>query len=395
MPLPSPFHARTAELCTSYRWKEWAGFHAVCSFDTCHEREYVALRHAAGLLDVTPLYKYRVAGPDAARFLARVTSRDVTRLKVGQVGYGCWCDEGGKVLDDGTVARLDETSFRVTSADPSYGWLVENALGWDVTIEDVSRELAALALQGPNARAVLDEASDGAAQGLGFFRLGRASIGGVALEVTRTGYTGDLGYELWMPADGALRVWDALLAAGRPHGLEPMGLDALDVARIEAGFILLGVDYRSARRCLIDVQKSSPFEIGLGWTVHLDRDPFVGQAALRREAEAGSAWGLAGLELDYEELEDLYERYDLPVQLPAGASRLPVPVYDGPQQIGYATSSTWSPLLKRSIALASLRRPWAEVGRRVAVEVTIEYERRRVSAEVVRRPFFDPERKRA
>jgi aminomethyltransferase len=395
MPQPTPFHPRTAELCTSLLYKEWAGYYAVRSYDVCHSREYFAFRHAAGLLDVTPLFKYAVRGKDAAAFLARVWAKDVSRLAVGRVTYGCWCDDDGKVLDDGTLTRLDERAYRMTSADPSRAWLERNAAGFEVEIEDQSHSLAALALQGPNSCGVLSRACGEDLTGLRFFHHRRARIAGADVEVTRTGYTGDLGYEVWIPNAGALAVYDALLAAGAPLGLEPAGLDALDVTRIEAGFILMGVDYKSARRCLAEGQKSSPYEIGLGWAVELDRDPFVGQAALRREAARGPRWQVRGVEIDWRELEELYDRAGLPTELPLAAYRSSIPIYRDSQQVGYATSGAWSPTLKRNLALATLGSEAAVAGTRLSIEQTVEYQRHRVTCTVADTPFFDPERKRA
>ena len=394
MPIPSPFHPRTEPLCASYRWKDWAGYCAVCRFDTSLEREYLAFRQAAGLIDVTPLFKYEVYGPDAAALLARMMVRDIRRLKVGRVTYCCWCDDAGKVIDDGTVSRLEEDYYRVTAADPTYHWLARLSRGLEVTVEDSSRRLGALALQGPTSRDILRRCSDADLEGLKFFGATRARLDGVEVWITRTGYTGDLGYEIWVENDGALALWDALVDAGRPFGIEPAGLDALDVARIEAGFIMLHVDYYSAPKVVLESRKSFPYEIGLGWTVHLDRQPFVGQTALRAVQRRGPAWRLVGLEMSWEELEALYDSYGLPPKLPAGASRDPLPVFAHGRQVGRATSHTWSPLLKKSLALASVESGHARPGTRLQIEHTVEYERRRVSATVVETPFFDPERKR-
>lgn len=395
MPLPTPFHPRTAALCSSLRWKSWAGYHAVCSFDVHHEAEYYAVRHGAGLLDVSPLFKLDVRGRDAGAFLSYVTARDITRLKPGQVGYGCWCDDDGKVLDDGTVTCFGAGEYRVTSADPSWSWLVRHAGGFDVTVEDVSSQLAALALQGPRSREILAAVCGSEVASLGFFRAARLRSGPLEIDVTRTGYTGDLGYELWVPPRHALPLWDALMEAGAHHGLLPMGLDALDLCRIEAGFILMGVDYVSARRALTAARKSSPYEIGLGWTVHAEREPFLGQAALRRELRDGSDWSLVGLVIDWDELEALYDGFGLPPSLPSAAWRTAVPVYlPGGRQVGQATSGAWSPTLKQNLALASVRAPHGLPGTRLQIEVTVEYERRRVTAHVVKPPFFDPPRKK-
>ncbi len=394
MPVPSPFHERTAPLCRSLRWKDWAGYAAVCSYDTTHEREYFAFRETAGLLDVSPLFKYEVEGPDAAALLKRMMVRDVGKLAVGRVGYSCWCDDAGKVVDDGTVARLDDDHFRVTAADPTLHWLQAVGRGFRATIEDSSARLAALALQGPTSRAILAAASDADLDALRFFGTTRARIDTLDVWITRTGYTGDLGYEIWVERGGALRLWDALMAAGRPHGIEPAGLDALDVTRIEAGFVLLGVDYYSAPKVVLESRKSSPFELGLGWTVHLDRAPFVGRDALAAEKARGSEWALVGLEVSWEALEALYESYGLPPSLPATARRDGLPVYSGARQVGKVTSHTWSPLLKKYVALASVLASHAATGRVLEMEHTVEYERRRVPARVVATPFFDPERKR-
>jgi len=394
MPVPTPFHERTAPLCRSLRWKDWAGYAAVCSYDTTHDREYFAFRESAGLLDVSPLFKYEVEGPDAAALLARMMVRDVSKLGVGRVGYSCWCDDAGKVIDDGTVTRLEEQRFRVTAADPTLHWLQAVGRGFRATIEDSSARLAALALQGPTSRDILRAASDADLDALRFFGATRARIDALDVWITRTGYTGDLGYEVWVERDGALALWDALMAAGKPYGIEPAGLDALDVTRIEAGFVLLGVDYYSAPKVVLEARKSTPFEIGLGWTVHLDRGPFVGRAALAAEKARGSAWALVGLEVSWEALEALYESYGLPPSLPATARRDGLPVYAGGKQVGKVTSHTWSPLLKKYVALASVLAGHAAQGTVLEMEHTVEFERRRVPAAVVPTPFFDPERKR-
>ena len=394
MPVPSPFHERTRPLCVSYRWKDWAGYAAVCSYDTSHEREYFAFRESAGLLDVSPLHKYEVYGPDAERLLGRMMVRDVGKLKPGRVGYTCWCDDAGKVIDDGTVARLDADRFRVTSADPAFWWLHTLARGLRVTVEDSSERLAALALQGPTSREVLRAASDADVDALKFFSIRRARLDGLDVWISRTGYTGDLGYEVWVERDDAVRLWDALMAAGRPHGIEPAGLDALDMTRIEAGFILLGVDYYSAPKVVLEARKSSPYEIGLGKLVALDRGPFVGRDELRAESLRGSAWTLVGLEVSWEALESLYDSFSLPPNLPPRASREGLPVYLGDRQVGKATSHTWSPVLKKYIALASVETKHATIGSAVDLEHTVEFERRRVPATIVQTPFFDPERKR-
>ena len=394
MPRPTPFHARTAALCTSLRWKEWAGYYAVCSFDTSFEREYMAYRHSAGLLDVSPLQKLDVRGRDAARFVSYVSTRDAEKLAVGRVVYGPWCDGDGWVVDDGTITKKAPDHFRLTTADPSYAWFSRLARDFAVALEDETDETAALALQGPTARAVLCEACGEDLAGLRFFRWRRASIGGVAVEITRTGYTGDLGYELWVPAAEALRVWDVLLEVGLAHGLEPAGLDALDVARVEAGFLLQGIDYTSARRALTRAQKRTPWELGLGWGVELEREGFLGEAALR--ASAGRPrWQFVGLVYDWPALEAAWERRELSVSVGSGAWRGSLAVWSDLEQVGHATSGAWSPICKQKLALASVRPSWADLGRELAIDVTIDHQSQRTPVRVAARPFFDPERKRS
>jgi len=391
----TPFHSRTAALVRGHTWRHWAGYVVPASFDPIHDLEYAAIRGTAALIDVTPLFKYRIRGPGAAALLDRIVTRDVARCKVGQVLYTPWCDAEGKVLDDGTVTRLEEDRFRLTSAHPNLRWLHQNAVGIDAVIEDETFDTAALSLQGPAAREVLKAVADRDLTKLKFFRAVEARLNGVPATITRTGYTGDLGYEVWVQNGEAEALWDLLVAAGEPLGLLPTGLLAMDVARIEAGLILIDVDYVSARRALIERQKSSPFELGLGWTVAKDKAPFVGQRALEKERARGSAWALRGLVVDWDALEELYADVGLPPQVPAAPWRTSAPVYVGGRQVGYATSGCWSPLLKKSLALAHLETPYAEFGTEVELEVTVEHRRRRARAIVTKTPFFDPERKRS
>jgi aminomethyltransferase len=396
MPIPTPFHERTSALCTSLFYKDWAGYHSVRSFDTTHEREYFAIRHATGLIDVTPLYKYEVYGPDAPAFLSRIMVRNIAKLDVGRVCYLCWCDADGKVIDDGTVSRLDEDYFRVTSTEANLGWFLRHAVGYRVTVEESSRRIAVLALQGPTSRDILKSVSDADLEALRFFRLTRARVGGSEAVITRTGYTGDRGYEVWVESRLALPLWDALMEAGHPHGLEPAGLDAMDVTRVEAGFLLNGVDYFNANHCLVEARKSTPFELGLGWAVHLKRRPFNGSAALRREKKRGPARLFVGLEIDWDELEKLFAEQGLPPEVPAAAWRDPRPVYEPEgRQVGQATSGAWSPILKKNLALATVDAPYCETGTELRIEITVEFHRRRVKATVVDKPFFDPERKKS
>jgi aminomethyltransferase len=384
----TPFHERTAALCVSHAWRRWAGYVVTSSYELSHEREYHAIRGSAALFDVSPLYKYLVRGKDAARLLDHVVTRDVQAMKVGQVAYTPWCDAAGKVLDDGTVARLGETAFRMTAAEPNLRWLQDNAAGLDVAIKDVSESIAALSLQGPASRAILDDIE------LKYFRATETRMGGIPVTISRTGYTGDLGYELWVSAKDALPLWDALMEAGTPHGIVPAGMLALDVARIEAGLMLIDVDYVPARKALIESQTSSPYELDLGWTVNLKKERFVGREALAAEARRTPEWQFVGIEIEWSSLERLYAEVGLATRLPAAAWRTSVPIYAGNEQAGYATSGGWSPLLKKYIALAHLRSSWAAPGTQLEIEITVEHRRKRAAARVVKKPFFDPERKR-
>ena len=393
VPVASAFHARTLQLCESLSYRDWAGYYAVSAYETHHEHEYNAIRNACALIDISPLFKYRLSGPGATRLVNRVITRDASKMAIGQVYYTPWCDEHGKVIDDGTVTRTDQSEYRWTAADPNLRWLSENASGLDVGIEDISESVAALALQGPTSRRLLQQVCDADLSTLKYFRAARGSIAGIAVDVTRTGYTGDLGYEVWMPWNAALTVWDAIVNAGAAFDLHPTGMLALDVARIEAGLLLIDVDFQSSRRALIESQKYSPYELGLGRLVDLKKGPFVGRAALIEEVKRGIARQIVGLEVDWTEVEKLYEAVGLPPTAPAATSRVAVPVYKGRSQIGRATSTTWSSTLKKLIALATLDAPHHAIGTRVEMEMTVEAVRHRASATVVQTPFFNPDRK--
>lgn len=396
MPIPTPFHPRTAALMESHAWRDWSGYLAASLYQPLHDHEYYAIRSAAALIDVSPLFKYEIRGPDAERLVNRVITRDVTRCAVGQVLYTPWCDDDGKVIDDGTVTRLAADRFRITAADPNLAWLQDCAWGMQVEIRDVSTEMAALALQGPNARKILRAVLQGIdLEGMKYYHAENARYGELPLYVSRTGYTGDLGYELWIAPEHALTLWDALMQVGEGYGLTPAGMLALDIARIEAGLLMIQVDYISTRQALIEAQKSSPYEIGLGWAVDLRKADFVGKRALVRENERGPAWKLVGVAVDWDSLEKLYAKFDLTPRLAGQASRAAVPIYAAGEQIGQMTSHTFSPLLKKYIGLATAHSRQAAYGRHVEVEVTIEYTRLKAQATLVKLPFYNPSRKRA
>ena len=393
MPIGTPLHERTFALCESLNYREWSGYYTVSAYEGHHEHEYNAIRNAAALIDVSPLFKYIITGRDASKFVDRIITRDVSKMAVGQVYYTPWCDEHGRVIDDGTVSRLEEQRFRWTAADPNLRWFSQNAIGLDVAIEDVSERVAALALQGPTSAMLLRAVTDADVDRLKYFRVTRGTIDGVRVDISRTGYTGDLGYEIWMSSAEAVRVWDRLMQAGKAFDIKPAGMLALDIARIEAGLLLIEVDFFSSKKAMIRSQAYSPFEMGLSRLVNLEKGRFVGQQALRAERSRGHARQVVGLEIDWTEVERLYDRIDLPPSVAATASRVAVPVYDGGRQVGKATSTTWSPVLKKMIALATVERPQYAEGTVVQMEMTVEAVRHRVSARVVAPPFFNPSRK--
>ena len=391
----SPFFDRTSQLNESQEWRRWSGYLSATNYELTHDNEYFAIRTKAALLDITPLYKYIIQGPDSQRFLDRLVTRNINICKVGQVMYTPWCDEGGKVIDDGTVQRLSKGKFRITSAEPNLEWLEYNAAGMDLTISDDSVNTAALAIQGPNSRDILNAVSSDSLNNLKFFWMINTNFGDIPVSISRTGYTGDLGYEIWMDPNDALFIWDLLLEKGKPYGITPTGLQALDIARIEAGLILLDVDYISSRHAIIESRKSSPYELGLGWAVKMKKKYFIGKQALEREITRGPEWEFVGIEIQWNELENHYRNVGLAPGLPSTAWRTSTPLYYKHKQVGYATSGAWSPILKRYIALAHVKSIYAIEGTELQFELKVEHFRKLTTAKVVKTPFFDPERKRS
>jgi aminomethyltransferase len=397
MPRKSPFHARTTELCTSQNWREWSGYFSASSYDLDHMREYNAVRTTAALFDVTPLFKYHVRGRDAGRLLDRVITRDVSKCREGQVLYTTWCDDDGKIIDDGTLARIGEDAYRLTAAMPTIDWLQDNALGLEVGIEDVTHDFGGLALQGPTSRDLLQQLTGADLGRLPYFHIVEDELAGAPVRISRTGYTGDLGFEIFVETRYAEPVWDAIAETGRDYNLQAAGNVALDVVRIEAGLLLIEVDFVSSVSTLFEVQKSTPYELGLGWTVKLGKDSFIGRDALREEKARGPKWATVGLSVDILALEKVYADYRMPLHLPYTSWNGAVPVYereDPREPIGKATSGTWSPILKQYIVIARLRPEHAKPGARVFLEETVEGRRYPVPAEVVKLPFYDPARKK-
>jgi aminomethyltransferase len=398
MSVASAFDERTLGLNVRRQWREWSGYFSASAYAPHIDIEYNAIRNAVGLIDISPLFKYHVSGPDATRLVDRVITRDASRVKPGRVIYTPWCDSAGRVIDDGTLQRLDDGTWRWTAAEGQLRWLRMNARGLDVGIEDQTDMVAALALQGPSSRDVLEAAAQTSLADLRYFGRREVSFGGLVADVSRTGYTGDLGYELWMDRVDALALWDALMESGTAFAIRPVGILALDVARIEAGLIMAGVDYTSVRHAMTREQSYSPFELGLGGLVELDKEvAFVGRTALRREQERGGpSRRLVGLDLDWDDLERLYAAHGLSPTLSPGAWRDEVPIFDPVMQAGRATSGAWSPVLKKNLAIGTVDANTATAGLgELALEWSVEGERGRVTARVVDLPFYDPPRKRA
>ncbi len=396
MSVGTAFFPRERELNKKLAWGEWSGYFSAPVYADFHDIEYNAIREAAAVIDITPLYKYEVRGTDAVRLLDRVMTRDISKLQIDRVAYTPWCDDDGKILDDGTIARLDETTYRITAADPCYRWFRLNETGLDVEVLDVSDATAGLALQGRLSREVLEAATGQDWTDVKYFHRRLTEISGVQVDVTRTGYTGDRGYELWMPADEALPVWDKLFDVGQAYGIYPVGIRAMDVARVEAGLILIEAEYTSARHAIASEQQYSPFELNLGKLVDFSKaSDFTGRRALQAEQAAGGpARRLVGLHLDWSGIERMYAKHDLAPAISPLVNRDPVPVYKDSKQVGRVTSLTWGPTIKKMVGFGSIDKHLETPGSKVSVEWSVEGERGKVAATVVPMPFLDLERKR-
>ncbi len=390
----TPFHSRTRALMQANQWRRWSGHTVASSYEMTHDREYLAIRNACVLIDVSPLCKYLIEGKDSERFLNRLVTRDVSKCAMGGMLYTPWCNSQGKVIDDGTIAHISENSFRLTSAEPNLRWLQDNAIGMEVSIKDVSDEVASLALQGPKSRDLLIKLTGADLGSLKYHKFLNTKLGSINLMISRTGYTGDLGFELWMDAKNAERVWDAIIEAGHDYALQPAGIWALDVSRIEAGLIMLDVDYTPANKAMSEAQTSSPLELGLSWAVSFKKGNFVGRRALLQEKKNGSQTLLCGLEIDHKEFERQHHELGLPVPYPFIAWREMIPLHIDGKQVGYATSGVWSPTLKKYIALAHLKPEYALPGKSVSIDLNVDRFRRTFNARVSELPFFNPKRKK-
>lgn len=390
----TPLHSRTSALMQASQWRRWAGYSVASSYEMTHDREYYAIRNACVLLDVSPLCKYSIRGVDALKFLNRLVTRDVSKIAVGGMLYTPWCDSRGKIIDDGTIAQLGENHYRLTSAEPNLRWLQDNAIGMEVEIEDVSDQMASMSVQGPRSRELLMSLTDAPLGEMKYYEFVNTRIVGDKVMISRTGYTGDLGFELWVDAAAGERVWDAIIEAGKSFALQPAGIWALDVARIEAGLIMLDIDYTPANKAMTDAQTSTPLELGLNWAISWKKGNFVGRKALLAEKQNGSQSNLVGLEIDHKEFERQHHELGLTVPYPFMAWREVIPLYVDGSQIGYATSGVWSPTLKKYIALGHVKPGYTEPGRVVTIDLTIDRFRRPFNAKVTKLPFFNPPRKK-
>jgi aminomethyltransferase len=382
--LTTPFHSRTAAANRLNAWAPWAGYTTALAFSD-ETMEYTAIRNQAGLYDLSPMVKYDITGPDAVRYLNRLTLRNVAKLQPNHVHYTAWCDDDGKLLDDGTLFNLGAGHFRLCCQERHLPWLQDSAIGFNVSVRDASQEVAALSLQGPCAYAVLAHTGFVAARSLKPFQLASFAFGKSGkVMISRTGFTADLGYELWTTPDLALPLWDALMDKGALHGLRPIGTTALNMARIEAGFMIANMDFVSATAALRPDRTRSPYDMALDWMIDFDKGPFNGRAALKRERDSQSTqWAFVGLDIDGNVEADHALIYD-----------------NKKHEVGHITAALWSPATKRNIALAMLRRPYhAERSGNLWVEIyaprELEYHKLMVKAAVVPRQFFNPARRRA
>ena len=395
----TPFHSRTSTLNEGQRWDDWEGFLAASMYSLDPLVEYNAVRLGCGLFDVSPLHKYEVRGPDAQALLQRMVVRNLAPSRPGRGFYTVWCDDDGKVVDDGAVFHIAENHLRLTSTLPSLEWLIDNSSGFDVTIEDVSEELVGIALQGPTSRDLLQKLTSVDLSALKYWHCTDADVVGSPSLISRSGYTGDLGFEIFVRPEDAERIWDSAMDLASDYQMRPCGLVALDMTRIEAGLPTIDAEFISAKQTLFEVQTISPLELGVGWMCKLDGDFFVGRDALIKEKLNGtSRWNTVGIELDVTYMEKYFREFAMPLHLPERSWSEAVPIYaDEPQNdlIGRGTSGMWSPLLKKYIVIARIPPQYAKLGSSFFIEEVIEAKAFSIPATVVKMPFFDPPRKKA
>lgn len=377
-------------------WRRWGGYQVASCYEMQPDREFYAVRASAAMFDVSPLAKYSIKGPEARAYIQKLFTRNMEKLAPGKVFYSPWCDSRGKVVDDGTVACFDEQTFQMTAAEQGEAWLRKVAAGFEVEIENISDDFGVLAIQGPTSRAVLEELVGEGIRSLEFSEAADFKMGQMPLWISRTGYTGDLGYEVWVKAEGALELWDKLREIGDGYALMPAGIWALDVARIEAGLIMLEVDYISALTAESLSQTSSPYELGLGWSVHFKKGDFVGREALLREKQEGSTpYTFRSCIVDDVAYRQAFEEAGLAACLPVKAWRGVEPLFqaDG-TQAGYATCGTWSPTTQSYILLTQIEPECAEPGTELFFDAVVDRRRHRFPVKVVKGSVFETSRKK-
>jgi aminomethyltransferase len=399
MILPTPFHDRTSALNETHLWSHWSGYLAADRYQMSDKFEYFAVRNAAGLFDSSPLYKYRITGRDAESFLSGILARDIRACPPGHAQYTCWLDDRGFVVEDGVILHRSKDEYLLTSAEPNFAWFADRIGRDQVSIEEVGEDIGTLALQGPRSRDLLARLVP-QMKDIPYFGLAKGEIGGAGVTVSRTGYTGDLGYEIWVDRPDALHVWDTLWDSMDGHGVLPFGLAALYMLRIEAGLLLLEADFDSSRFAWNDAHRSTPIELGWSWMfkdLKADDRPFIGRAALEREmADKTSRWYMRGLVVDWRDYDRVYNEAGL---IPP-KDHTPIVedwlVYDDDyEQVGYATSFMYSPMLQRHIALARIQPDFAKLETKVNLEFTVDHHYEQVAAHVARLPLYNPERKTA
>ena len=379
MLLPTPFHSRVEAMCDMNDWGNWMGYTTPNAyFDV--ELEYFAIRSTTGVFDLSPMNKYRITGPDAEAYLNRMVTRNVSKLGINRVGYAVWCNDAGQVMDGGTIFRLGEQDFRLCSYQRADDWLAWCTLGFDVTITNESEDLAGLAVQGPTSCTILTLLGCTGLDQLKPFGIAHFTFEGAPMMVSRTGFTGDLGYEVWVAPAQAEALWDQLFEHGREYLIKPIGSYALDMARIEAGFIQAHVDFVPAEEVVRNGRTRSPFELGLEWLVDFSKPLFNGRSALLAEKAKGSRYRFAMLDIEGNK--------------PAEHSF----IMKGDKVVGTVTSAAWCPTVKSNIAYAQLEMPHGAVGDELVAEIYYQRElhwtRMLAPCRVIDGPLFNPKRRR-
>ena len=395
----TPFHPRLAELNTTQLWTHWAGYLSARQYDIAAKHEYFGVRNAVGFFDASPLYKYEITGRDAEQFLGGVFARDIRTCRPGRAQYTIWCDSDGYVLEDGVVYRHSTNEFLLTAAEPNLSFLQTQIGNLEVNVDDVSDQYAMLAVQGPRSRATIETLAS-EVNDIGYFAHTQAKIASSEVTISRTGFSGDLGYEIRLPADNALAVLDAVTAAGEPHRMRPFGDEALNILRIEAGLPLIAAEFSSSRYSFNEHERFTPDELGFGWLLKgIDDEsrPFAGRRAILAErANNTSRWKTVGISVDARAYEELFYGAGLipPTDEPPAAWETML-YDDNDDRAGYATSYTYSPMMQTHIGIARVRPDLASVGTTIHVEQTVNHEYTTTPATVTTMPFFNPERKTA